>query len=71
MSLFCNFLKMVILHDAIIIIENEIFVLIFEKIAKTCFFKKKNGFNKQVGCFLKNGFFSTLIIFQSFSAIFP
>jgi len=41
MSLFCNFLKMVILHDAIIIIENEIFVLIFEKIAKTCFFKKK------------------------------
>ena len=59
-SYYCVILKMVILHDAIKTIQNGVFVFFFKN-------SKKNRIKKQAGCFfLKNGFFSTLIVFQSF-----
>jgi len=67
----CVLLKMVILHDAIKTIQNGVFVLFL--ITKTCFSsKKKNGFEETAGLsFKENGFFSTLIIFQSFVVVLP
>jgi len=76
-SCYCVILKMVILHDAMKPIHIVFFVLFFkkEKRTKACFlYKNKKKIIYKTGglfSFQKNGFFSTLIILQSFFAIFP
>jgi len=40
-SYYCVILDMTILHDAIKTIQNWVFVVSFQKRAKTCFFLKK------------------------------
>ena len=77
-SYYCVIHKMVILHDAIKTIQNKVFAFFSKKRTKTCTFSKNE--EKQIKkitknpCelffFLKNPFFSTLIIFQSFFVIF-
>jgi len=64
---------MVILHDEIKTIQNGVFVLFFEKEKSVSFQKpKQTDLKKHVGWFyLKNGFFSILVIFQPFFVIFP
>jgi len=54
-------------------IHNGIFVFFLKNKNLFLFIKnKKNGLRKQMGVFLKTGFFSALIIiFQSFFVIFP
>jgi len=61
---------MATLHDARKTIQNGIFVF---KLKKNCFSKRKKTNWKEPGglFFRKNGFFSPLIIFQSFFVIFP
>jgi len=74
-SYYCVILQVVILHDAIKTIPNGV---LFLKKNKNLFpFKKnkttgikKSKKNRRVVFFEKNGFFSTLIIFQSFFEIF-
>jgi len=64
---------MVILHDEIKTIQNWVFVL-FKKEEKSVSFQKPKQIDlkKHVGWFyLKNGFFSILVIFQPFFVIFP
>jgi len=58
-------LKFMILHDAPKTIQNWVSVLFLKKEQKPVL--KKIGLKKLVGClFFFNGFFSTLIVFQSF-----
>jgi len=63
---YCVILKMVILHDAIktgfcVFLEKNKNLFLFKNTKKIELKKAQ----KQVGCFEKNGFFSTLIVFQS------
>jgi len=65
---------MVILHNAIKTIQNRIFVFFWKKNKKLFLYKKykTTDLKKTRGLDLKkNGFFSTLTIFQSFFMIFP
>jgi len=69
-SFYCVNLKMVILHDAIKTIENGVFAFFIKKNKNLFLFKKQKSSDlkikkKQVGCFFKNWFFSTPIVFQS------
>jgi len=65
---------MMILHDAMKTIQNGVFVFFLLRtqlvlLKKTT--KNPDLKNRRVVFFLKNGFFSTLIIFQFFFVIFP
>ena len=63
-----------ILHDEIKTIQNRAFVLFIKKEEKSVSIQKtqKTELKKQVGwVYLKNGFFSILVIFQPFFEISP
>jgi len=65
---------MMILHDEIKTIQNRAFVLFIKKEEKSVSIQKtqKTELKKQVGwVYLKNGFFSILVIFQPFFEISP
>jgi len=67
-SCYCVSLKMVTLHDAIKTIKNVVFVFFWKKNKKLFLFKKNkksNGKSRWI-VFLKNGYCSTLMVFQSF-----
>jgi len=73
-SFYCVILKMMILHDEIKTIQNRAFVLFIKKEEKSVSIQKtqKTELKKQVGwVYLKNGFFSILVIFQPFFEISP